>query len=154
VELSRLAAAYRHVFARARATTGSSGDLFEGWSNASWLIAQLWLCDRILLRAAIETLHGRSAQIHNSTVSDKAVGSLITAHSQEELLDMAEGNAEELLDILRQIPQEHSGKLVQVRLVDRSGTEIFNDWLAWRDLIEFRADEQLPTYTTGITSRP
>lgn len=153
MEMSRLAAAYRHVFARARAATDTRGDLFQDLSNASWLIAQLWLCDQILLRAAVETLHGRSAQIHNSTVSANAVGSLVTAHSQEELVDMAEGNAETLLDILSQIPQEHSGKLVQVKLVDRSGTEIFNDWLTWRDLIEFRADEQLPTYITGITSR-
>ncbi|MDH6135477.1 hypothetical protein P3T37_004892 [Kitasatospora sp. MAA4] len=116
--------------------------------EVSWLLCHLALYDVDLTLAARNVAKGAPAVVDNATaVCADLIGSLVAANSPSQLVDLVAANAAELAAALETISEDPPDAAVRVRLYSRSGRQLFDEWLDWRDLIEVRVTEHLPRHT-------
>lgn len=151
MDATPLDGAYRSLFSAVRALPREDPVFGEQLSDADWILAHLALSDAALTGTAAQVLAGRPAQFDNSdTISADALGSVISAHTWPQLTGLVLRTASGLVGKVALIPEARADSLVRVRMVNRRGMEVFADRIAWRDLINLRAREQIPAHTAQL----
>lgn len=148
MDTTPLGGAYLSLIAAARALPREDPVIGDELSVADWILAHLALNDAALTDTAAQVLGARRATFDNcKIISADALGSVIAAHTWPELIELVLRTATGLIGKVALIPETRADRLVEVRMVNRRGIEVFADRIAWRDLIELRAREQIPGHT-------
>lgn len=151
MDTTPLGGAYLSLIAAARALPREDPLLGEELSLADWILAHTALTDAALADTASQVLGNQPPTFDNcKVISADALGSVISAHTWPQLIDLLLRNATVLIGAVALIPELRADRLVQVRMVNRRGIEVFADRIAWRDLIDLRAREQIPWRTTQL----
>lgn len=151
MDTTPLGGAYLSLIAAARALPREDPLLGEELSLADWIMAHMALTDAALSDTASQVLGNRPATFDNcKVISADALGAVIAAHTWPRLVELVLRNATVLIGAVALIPEPRADRLVQVRMVNRRGVEVFADRIAWRDLIELRAREQIPYQTDQL----
>jgi hypothetical protein len=151
VDTTPLAGAYLSLIAAARALPREDPVLGDELSVADWILAHSALNDAALAETAAQVLAGRQSSFDNrNIISADALGSVISAQGWAGLIELVLRTATELIGAVALIPDAQADRLVQVRMVNRRGMEVFADRIAWRDLIDLRAREQIPGHTAQL----
>ncbi|MEV5178059.1 hypothetical protein AB0L10_45345, partial [Streptomyces flaveolus] len=103
--------------------------------------------------AARQVLAGKEARIDNASAMSKTeIARVISATTHAERIDMVRRNAREFIDLLDRTPDAAGAASVRARLLDRSGTVVFDSDLAWGDVVKMRAVEHIPGHAATLAS--
>lgn len=151
MDTTPLDSAYLSLIAAARALPRENPVFGELLSDADWILAHLALNDAALIETAAQVLAQEPASFDNrAVISADALGSVISAYGWAGLSELVERTAGRLTEAVGLIPESRADRLVSVRMVNRWGVEVFADRIAWRDLIDLRAREQIPGHTAQL----
>lgn len=151
MDVTRLAGAYLSLMAAAHELPREDPVLGDRLSAADWILSHTALTDAALAETAAQVRAGGRAGFDNhGTANADVLGSVISAHDWPGLLELVRDNATKLISAVADVPDTRADRPVRVRMVNRWGTEVFVEEIAWRDLIELRAREQIPGHTAQL----
>ncbi|MCP2164759.1 hypothetical protein [Goodfellowiella coeruleoviolacea] len=149
--------------------TGALADAYTGLTRAAdalagpaaadvpaaawWTLAHVALSDELIAATAEQVRAGQPAALDNAPAMAPAAIAELTARPWPELVGLVRRNAERLLAVLREIPDERAGAAsVRTRLVDRDGNQVFAGEINWAGLVRARAEEHLPGHAARLTA--
>jgi hypothetical protein len=156
MNIRALADAYAELTRAADALAESAGADVPGADvpgAARWTLAHIALSDELLTATAEQVHRGQPATVDNAPAMNPAALDALTGRPWGELVAVVRRNAERLLAVLREIPDERAAAAsVRTRLVDRAGNQVFDDQLTWSRLVRARAEDHIPGHAARLTA--
>ncbi|UQI45965.1 hypothetical protein M1P56_17890 [Streptomyces sp. HU2014] len=154
MDSTALARAYRSLLDAAQALTAAVPVLgAEDRATADWTLGHIALSDGMLAAVARDVLAGRPARIDNTAAMEPAaLARLTAATSHAGRVALVRRHAGELLGLVEALSPHQAAALVQARLVDRTGRQVFDGRLAWEEVVRMRAEEHLPGHAATLAA--
>jgi hypothetical protein len=113
-------------------------------ATADRIAAHLALCDEVLARATSRLAEHWPVEADLSPATDAAaISGLTSSLSRAELLILMDLRADGLLRALESLRPERAALPVRVCFGRRVGSPVYDGWLAWRLVIDLRANTQV-----------